>query len=167
FLRRLQANLLRATSDLGPVRVHQLPGRIVLDVAGRAELNAVMARLERVVGVANFALAERTTSSVEEMKRAAERVIADQSFTSFRITARRAFKTFPLPSMELNRILGADVLARHPLARVNLEHPGLNLHVEVLPGETFVYCDRRGGAGGLPVGSSGTVAALLSGGIDS
>ncbi len=41
------------------------------------------------------------------------------------------------------------------------------MHVEVLPGETFVYCDRRAGAGGLPVGSSGTVAALLSGGIDS
>jgi thiamine biosynthesis protein ThiI len=50
---------------------------------------------------------------------------------------------------------------------VNLERPDLNIHVEVLPGEAFVYCDRRPGAGGLPVGSGGTVAALLSGGIDS
>jgi thiamine biosynthesis protein ThiI len=41
------------------------------------------------------------------------------------------------------------------------------VHVEVLPGEAFVYADRDPGAGGLPVGASGTVAALLSGGIDS
>ncbi|PYN12221.1 MAG: tRNA 4-thiouridine(8) synthase ThiI, partial [Candidatus Rokuibacteriota bacterium] len=36
-----------------------------------------------------------------------------------------------------------------------------------MPAETFVYADRMEGPGGLPVGASGTVAALLSGGIDS
>ena len=50
---------------------------------------------------------------------------------------------------------------------MSLEEPELNVHVEVLPGEAFVYADRQAGAGGLPVGASGTVAALLSGGIDS
>ena len=67
----------------------------------------------------------------------------------------------------MNRALGAHVLARHPTCASSLEHPELNVHVEVLPGEAFVYGDRRPGPGGLPVGSSGTVAALLSGGIDS
>jgi thiamine biosynthesis protein ThiI len=66
----------------------------------------------------------------------------------------------------MNRVLGAHVLSRHP-TRVSLEHPELNVHVEVLPGQAFVYADRRPGPGGLPVGASGTVAALLSGGIDS
>ena len=55
-------------------------------------------------------------------------------FESFRITARRAFKTSPLSSLEMNRELGAHVLARHP-TRVSLEHPELNVHVEVLPGQ--------------------------------
>jgi thiamine biosynthesis protein ThiI len=96
-----------------------------------------------------------------------ERLIEGRAFASFRITARRAFKTFPLTSIELNRDLGAHVLARRPGCRVSLEQPELNVHVEVLPREAFVYCDRRPGAGGLPVGASGTVAALLSGGIDS
>jgi thiamine biosynthesis protein ThiI len=50
---------------------------------------------------------------------------------------------------------------------VNLEHPEVEIVVEVLPDETFVSLDRRPGPGGLPVGTSGTVAALLSGGIDS
>src|SRR5206468_1868232 len=48
-----------------------------------------------------------------------------------------------------------------------LREPELEIHVEVMPSETFVYVDRLPGPGGLPVGASGTVAALLSGGIDS
>ena len=68
--------------------------------------------------------------------------------------------------MELNRELGAFVLAR-VAARVDLGNPEVNIHVEVLPGEAFVYAGRTPGPGGLPVGSSGVVAALLSGGIDS
>jgi len=167
FLRYLQQNLGRATSDLGPARIVQLPGRIVLDLTGHPDPDTVRDRLARVPGVANLALAERTASSLEAMKGAVERATAGRDFGSFRITARRAFKTFPLSSVELNRALGAHVLSLHHGARVDLEHADLNVHVEVLPGETFVYCDRRPGTGGLPVGSSGTVAALLSGGIDS
>jgi thiamine biosynthesis protein ThiI len=167
FLRHLQQNLLRAVCDLGPVRVVQLPGRIMLDLAGHPDPDKVRERLDRVTGIANLALAERAASSLDAMKRAVERAVAGQPFGSFRITARRAFKTFPLSSMELNRVLGAHVLSLNPGARVDLEGPDLNVHVEVLPGETFVYRDRRPGVGGLPVGASGTVAALLSGGIDS
>jgi tRNA uracil 4-sulfurtransferase len=167
FLRQLQQNLLRATSDLGPVRVVQLSGRIMLDLAGHPDPDKVRDRLDRVSGIANFALAERMASSIEAMKLGVERALGGRTIGSFRITARRAFKTFPLSSVDLNRALGAHVLACRPGARVDLARPELNVHVEVLPGETFVYCDRRSGAGGLPVGASGTVAALLSGGIDS
>ncbi len=167
FLRHLQQNLLRATGDLGPVRVLQLSGRIVLDLGRVPDPAAVAARLDRVCGIANWALALRTSVSPEALKRAVERVIADRRFASFRITARRAFKTFPLTSTEMNRQLGAHVLTLRPECRVDLEQPECNVHVEVLPNEGFVYADRRRGVGGLPVGASGTVAALLSGGIDS
>ncbi|HET8577446.1 MAG TPA: tRNA uracil 4-sulfurtransferase ThiI [Methylomirabilota bacterium] len=167
FLRHLQQNLQRATADLGPVRVLQLPGRIVLDLAALPDPGVVAARVDRVCGIANWALALCTDVSMEALKRAVERVIAGRTFASFRITARRAFKTFPLTSTELNRELGAHVLALRPDCRVDLEHPECNVRVEVLPAEGFVYADRRPGVGGLPVGSSGTVAALLSGGIDS
>jgi thiamine biosynthesis protein ThiI len=167
FLRHLQQNLLRATGDLGPVRVEQLSGRIVLDLGRVTDPAVVAARLDRVCGIANWALALRTAVSPEALRQAVERVIADRQFVSFRITARRAFKTFPLTSTEINRQLGAHVLALRPDCRVDLEQPDCTVHVEVLPNEGFVYADRRRGAGGLPVGASGTVAALLSGGIDS
>jgi thiamine biosynthesis protein ThiI len=167
FLRRLQENLARAVSDLGPSRVIQLPGRIVLDLEGNANPEAVRERLDRVCGIANLALAVRTGSSMDSLKAAVDHVVDAQTFPSFRITARRAFKTFPLTSTDLNRELGAYVLAKRPEARVDLHHAALEIHVEVLPHQAFVYPDRRPGPGGLPVGSSGTVAALLSGGIDS
>jgi thiamine biosynthesis protein ThiI len=167
FLRHLQQNVRRAIGDLGPVSLEQLPGRIVLDLASHPDPARVRERLARVCGVANYSLALRTGVSREALRAAVGQVIASREFGSFRITARRAFKTFPMTSIEMNRDLGAHVLSLRPQCRVSLEQPECNVHVEVLPGEAFVYADRDPGAGGLPVGASGTVAALLSGGIDS
>jgi thiamine biosynthesis protein ThiI len=166
FLRHLLRNLERATADLGPTRIRQLSGRILLDLDGHERGEAVLGRVTRVCGVASAALAYRVASSVDPMKAATAAVIADRRFASFRISARRAFKTYPLTSVELNRELGAFVVGQTG-ARVDLRHPELEVHVEVLPAETFVYADRVPGPGGLPVGTAGTVAALLSGGIDS
>jgi thiamine biosynthesis protein ThiI len=169
FLRHLRANLERATCDLGPVRVVQLPGRILLDLEGNPRPQAVRDRAARVCGVASVALAERVASSLPAIQAAVARLLEGRRFATFRISARRAFKTYPMTSVELNRALGAFVLERAggQGIRVDLRRPELEIHVEVLPGETFVYAGPVPGPGGLPVGASGTVAALLSGGIDS
>ncbi|HEY7649817.1 MAG TPA: tRNA uracil 4-sulfurtransferase ThiI [Methylomirabilota bacterium] len=169
FLRHLNRNLAQSTSDLGPVRIRQLPGRILLDLATHEAPEAVRDRAAQVCGVSSVALGWRVESSVPAMEDAVGRVIEDRQFRSFRISARRAFKTYPMTSVELNRHLGAFVLERLKGSgvRVDLKQAELEIHVEVLPAETFVYADPVPGPGGLPVGASGTVAALLSGGIDS
>ncbi|MBI2218106.1 MAG: tRNA 4-thiouridine(8) synthase ThiI [Candidatus Rokubacteria bacterium] len=166
FLRHLARNLERATADVGPVRLRQLTGRIALELDDHPAPETVSERVRRVFGVANCALAYRVPSTVEAMRATVGALVEGRRFASFRITARRAFKTYPLTSVELNRELGAFVQSRTG-ARVDLHAPELTVHVEVLPQETFVYLDREPGPGGLPVGASGTVAALLSGGIDS
>ena len=166
FLRHLARNLERATSDVGPVRLRQLSGRILLDLDRNPNPEIVRDRAARVCGVASVALASRVPSSVDAMKDVIGQLLDGRRFASFRISARRAFKTYPLTSVELNRELGTFVVERSG-ARVDLHHAELEIHVEVLPAETFVYVNRVAGPGGLPVGASGTVAALLSGGIDS
>ena len=166
FLRHLARNLQRATADLGPVTLRQRPGRIVLDLDGHPEPDTVRDRVQRVCGVASVSLGYRTSSTLEAMQALIGRLVEGRTFRSFRITARRAFKTYPMSSVELNRALGAFVLGR-VATRVDLERPEVEIVVEVLPDEAFVSLDRRPGPGGLPVGASGTVAALLSGGIDS
>jgi thiamine biosynthesis protein ThiI len=166
FLRHLGRNLRRATSDLGPLTLRQVSGRVLLDLENHPDPDAVRDRVQRVFGVSSFAIAYRVASTVEAMKSIIAWLVEGQTFASFRITARRAFKTYPMTSVELNRELGAFVLER-VASRVDLRHPELEIHVEVMPAETFVYVHPVPGPGGLPVGASGTVAALLSGGIDS
>jgi len=166
FLRQLGRNLLRATGDLGRATLRQLSGRLLLDLDGTGDADAIRERVTRVCGVSSAAVAYRVPSTVEHMKAVIAELIEGRSFASFRISARRAFKTYPMTSVELNRVLGAFVLER-ARTRVDLHHPELTVHVEVLPSETFVYVDRLAGPGGLPVGTGGTVTALLSGGIDS
>jgi thiamine biosynthesis protein ThiI len=169
FLRHLQRNLLQATRDLGPLRLRQLPGRILLDLEGHPSPEAVRDRAARVFGVSSVALAWRVPSTLPAMKAAVAELVESRTFRTFRISARRAFKTYPMTSVELNRALGAFVLERlgRTDVRVDLESPDLDVRLEVLPQETMVYVDPTPGPGGLPVGVSGTVAGLLSGGIDS
>ena len=167
FLRHLARNLRAAIADLGPVSLRQRPGRIVLDLDEHPQPEAVRDRVLRVCGVASVSLGYRTSSTLPAMKSVIGRLVEGRQFATFRISARRAFKTYPMTSVELNRALGAFVLERVPTAKVNLERFDLEIVVEALPDEALVSLDRRPGPGGLPVGASGTVAALLSGGIDS
>ena len=166
FLRHLRRNVERVLTDTGPVAIEQLSGRILVDVDGHPSPELARDRVARVFGVASVTLAYRTPSTLEAMKAVLERLLEGRSFASFRITARRAFKTYPMTSVELNRALGAFVLER-VRTRVDLEHAEQEIHIEVMPAETYIALDRVEGPGGLPVGASGTVAALLSGGIDS
>ncbi|PYM14431.1 MAG: tRNA 4-thiouridine(8) synthase ThiI, partial [Candidatus Rokuibacteriota bacterium] len=147
FLRQLLRNLETATVDLGPRRIRQLTGRIVLALPDETNADEVTARVTRVFGVANCALGYQVPSQVDAMESAVERVIEGRRFETFRISARRAFKTYPLTSVELNRRLGAFVQRLRPV-RVDLHGAELDIHVEVLPAETFVYADRRPGPGG-------------------
>jgi thiamine biosynthesis protein ThiI len=167
FLRHLARNLRSATADLGPLVLRQRPGRIVLDLDDHPRPEAVRDRVLRVCGVASASLGYRTSATLDAMKSVIGRLVEGRQFASFRISARRAFKTYPMSSVELNRALGAFVLERVPTTRVSLERFEVEIVVEVLPDEAFVSLDRQPGPGGLPVGAGGTVAALLSGGIDS
>jgi thiamine biosynthesis protein ThiI len=166
FLRHLARNIRTATADLGPLTVRQLSGRIAVDLDDHPQPQAVRDRVQRVCGVASVTLGYRTAATLEAMRAVIGRLVEDRELGSFRISARRAFKSYPMTSVELNRALGAFVLER-VATRVDLDHPQVEIIVEVLPEEAFVALDRRPGPGGLPVGASGTVAALLSGGIDS
>mgnify|MGYP005811836543 CR=1 FL=1 len=166
FLRRLEANLLRATAGTGIRRVEERSGRMVLPVPDDAAWPAIRERLRCVFGIANFSLAERSELDLRALKAAVDRALEGRVFTSFRISTRRAYKQFPLNSEGVNRELGAYVLERTH-ARVRLEDPEATIHVEVLPRDIYVAFGREAGPGGLPVGVSGNVVALLSGGIDS
>ncbi|MBI4840009.1 MAG: tRNA 4-thiouridine(8) synthase ThiI [candidate division NC10 bacterium] len=166
FLRRLEANLLRATGEAGVRRVEQRSGRMVLYLGREADWEVIRGRLHSVFGIANFSLAERVEPDMGALKAAVGNALAGRTFRSFKVAARRAYKQFPLTSEDINRDLGAFVQAQTQAA-VDLEQPELTIHVEVLPRDLYFSFGREAGSGGLPVGVSGRVVSLLSGGIDS
>ncbi len=166
FVNQLVRNLKRATADFPVRRVQKLPGRLLLELAGENAVQEVSERVRRVFGVANCCSALRCDLDLEALKDTAAKALAGRPFQTFRVTARRAYKTFPLTSPQLNEILGTFVLERFP-ARVDLKNPELTLFVDILPKEAFIYLEKVPGPGGLPVGVAGRVIALLSGGIDS
>lgn len=166
FLRTLSRNLQHALCDLGPLEISKHPGRLVLALPASVPGAQLEERLKDVFGVANFARCETVPHDLGAIKHAVSRLLAGRSFRSFRITSRRAFKELPWNSLTLNAVLGTHVLEQHDTC-VDLDHPELTIHVEVIPRVALVYLDKIPGAGGLPVDSGGTVLSLLSGGIDS
>ena len=89
---------------------------------------------------------------------------ADESFA---IRVNRADKRFPVRTSDLERQLGAAIIRQGKWQRVNLNAPEQTFAVDIYPEGVYVHSERRPGPGGLPVGSSGHVTSLLSGGIDS
>ena len=166
FVRLLIRNLKAALQGLDHGRLENLPGRLAIPIGDDLPWPEVRERLRHVFGVANFALAHRVPADLDAITARIAEGIQGLTFPSFRITARRADKSFRLTSEQINREVGAFVKARTGAA-VNLTAPALTIFVEILGPEAFVYWERVPGPMGLPVGTSGTVACLLSGGIDS
>ncbi len=166
FTDLLKRNLLAAVKDLGPKEICSLPARLLLTLKSDVPRATLIERMSAVFGVANFSIVERTERDLDALCRRILESLNGERFESFRIETQRGDKTFALTSPEINRRLGAAVKEKTG-ARVDLEHPQCTVNVEILPRDAFFGFNKIAGAGGLPVGASGRVVSLLSGGIDS
>ncbi len=172
FEKQLVRNLRETLAGLGVTRVGSLPGRIRVTLGEDTDWAQVKARLSRVFGIAHFALARavKIDPDIQNTLRALKAAVAEDmsglSFSTFRISTKRADKRFPMTSMELDCEIGehAQQVTGKP---VSLRHPDLTVAIEVLADHAYVSLHKEPGAGGLPVGVSKRVACLLSGGIDS
>ena len=170
FVEQLKQNLRAVFADYGlgalrsegPRIITRLPAQITDEVAGE--------RASLIFGLQNFSISHAVALDIEAIKRQAVAIAADARAkiptTTFRISARRAEKRFALNSMEIDRLVGAEVASALPL-KVDLENPGLNISIEILPNAAYVSAGKLPGGGGLPVGITGRGLVLLSGGIDS
>ena len=154
----------------GQFDVHKSQARIYVDCEGDYDYEDTVEHLKRVFGIVGICpvvrmedqgfekLKEDVVSYVDEM-------YPDKNLT-FKVEARRARKTYPKTSMEINCDLGEVILEAFPETKVDVHHPDVMLNVE-LRNEIYVYSQIIPGAGGMPVGTNGKAMLLLSGGIDS
>src|SRR5574341_1339767 len=149
FEAKLVDALKLALRGLGFKKVKRLQGRLLVEFRGEIAWDEARRRLARVFGVSHFARARRTAPDLEALRAAigeALGTIPVESIQTFAIVSRRADKSFPLTSMELNRELGRFVQERTGWP-VSIESPQLPIHVSILPGEAFFAFDRLPGAG--------------------
>ena len=167
FLARLVRNLRHAVRDLDVKTVRALMGRIELVLGPTASREQVGDRIRHTFGIANFSYARRmTTLDLDDIAKAILADLDDRTCSSFRVSVRRADKRFPMTSPQVEREIGGRIKEARGWT-VNLEQPELTVHVELLTKEAFYFFGKERGPGGLPTGTAGRVACLLSGGIDS
>jgi tRNA uracil 4-sulfurtransferase len=166
FVARLARNLRTATKGTGVREVRVLMGRIELALEPSADWSVVRDRVSCVFGVANFAKAGSAPLDVDAISQAILADLGQPQVSTFRVSARRADKRYPLTSPQIEREVGGRIKEARGW-KVDLGNPELTIFVEALTDEAFYYFGKEPGAGGLPAGTSGRVACLLSGGIDS
>ena len=175
FLGRLVRNLRRALSDLDVRTVRALMGRVEVVLGPGAVPSEVSERISRVFGIANFSYANSTpldyarsdvSGDLDSIAKAILTDLGDRTCTSFRVSARRADKRFPMTSPQIEREVGGRIKEARGWT-VNLDDPELVIHVELLTNQAFYFFGKERGPGGLPTGTAGRVVCLLSGGFDS
>jgi thiamine biosynthesis protein ThiI len=166
FIQALVRNIKTALAGLHVTSVRSVMGRIELELGPDASWDAVRERLRRVFGIANFSYANRGPHDFAALASAILAEIGDTSVASFRVSVTRADKRLPFTSPQAEREVGGLIKEATGWA-VNLQHPALTIHIEMMTEGALYFLGKEPGAGGMPSGTGGRVACLLSGGIDS
>ena len=183
FIRVLVRNLHVALAGLDVRAIRSVMGRIEIELGGdppsaerpapNAEPRApsvvwdeVRDRVRRIFGIANFSYGGRAPLDLRALAETILADLEDRHPESFRVSVRRADKRFPLTSPQIEREVGGRIEEAKGW-RVDLDHATFTIHIEMLSDGAFYFFGKESGAGGLPTGTGGRVACLLSGGIDS
>jgi thiamine biosynthesis protein ThiI len=175
FVQQLVRNLRLATGGLGVRSVRSAMGRIEVELASPIDAGSLAAsqawrelrdRIGHVFGIANFSYAGRAPHDFAALAAAILEDLGDIDAASFRVDARRADKQLPFTSPVVEREVGG-LIKQAKGWPVSLDDPAFTIRIEMMPDHALYSFGKEAGAGGLPTGTSGRVACLLSGGIDS
>ena len=154
----------------GKFFVRKEQGRIFVETESAFDYDEVIVALQRVFGIVGIcpmvqAADEGFDKLAETVNDYLRKVYGDREM-SFKVNARRAKKSYPRTSMEINADLGERILAAFPNMKVDVHKPDVMLDVEIRD-QIYIYSQIIPGPGGMPVGTNGKPMLLLSGGIDS
>ncbi|MFZ0619288.1 MAG: tRNA uracil 4-sulfurtransferase ThiI [Candidatus Acidiferrales bacterium] len=171
FLGKLHTALRRSLAGIPVERIEQPGDRFVVRLGEGAPLEAAIERVNRVLGVAFYAVARPVERSIEALCEAAWSEVEGLEFANFAVRSKRGDKSFPQTSMQIDASVGRFLLdrlrARGRNVRVRLNDPALTCYIEITPGPALVYARKIPGTGGLPANTAGKMTCLLSGGYDS
>lgn len=166
FEKKLMENIDRSLEGVEYGKIRKIQGRIILELEEKSDVRKIEELLQKVFGIAFFAFCFTTEANMEKIKELVGDRSELESGTKVKVSSNRADKTLPFTSMDVNRELGAYLTKRFE-AKISLTEPQKQIFVELVRGKAYLFDKKFKGLYGLPVGVSGKVLHLLSGGIDS
>ena len=163
FFRSLVRKIRHALRGTGSnVWIHD--GRILVD--GFEDLETVTDRVTRVFGVHSVCPAVEMPK--EDFDAICDKAVemTDGLSGTFKVNARRSDKRYPMNSPAINEEAGYRILQAHPKLKVDVHNPEHVVNIEIRD-QAYLYVKVIPAVGGMPVGTNGNAALLLSGGIDS
>ena len=166
----LLKNIRRRLQDAGDFSVSSRQSTIYVEPKdSAADLDLAEERVSKVFGVVGYARAGVCEKDLAAICQRAGEYLSEELETAstFKVECKRSDKQFPYKSPEVSAEVGHHLLEQFPHLRVDVHHPDVIVRVEVRERYAFVHGDTRPGAGGIPVGTGGKAAVLISGGLDS
>ena len=170
FERTLMKNLKKSLETLGEINIRNAQSTIYIEPVSEAyDFDEALTRVSKVFGIAAFSRCCVVSKDMESILKTAPVYLEDtmRKIKTFKVEAKRADKTFPLKSPEICAEVGGALLEAFPHLSVDVHNPDEIITVEVRDFAAYIRAGQIRGAGGLPVGTAGKAAILISGGIDS
>lgn len=170
FENQLVKNMKQRLHDLGKIRYVQSQSTIMVEpIDERVDLDEAFRRLKKIFGIAGLSRCAAVEKDMAAILPAACEYLRDELLfaKTFKVEAKRSDKKFPFNSPQICMELGGVILENYPHLKVDVHNPDLIVNVEVRDHYAYIHGNQHKGAGGMPVGSAGQAAILISGGIDS
>ena len=170
FEDRLIKNIKHRLHFVGSCRVRNVQSTItVTPLFDDVDIDEVEECISRIFGIAAYSRACAVEKDLEKIKSAAAEYLAEHfsRIGCFKVEAKRSDKSFPYKSPEIAREVGGFLADTFPEVAVDVHDPDAVVTVEIRDSEAYIHSEIKRGAGGIPVGTGGKAAILISGGIDS
>ncbi len=163
-------NLKVALQSCGENTIRKAQSTIYIEPCDDSfDFDEALDRVSKVFGIAAFSRARVCEKDMECILNSAQEYLEEtmKKAKTFKVEAKRADKRFPFKSPEISASVGAALLSKFNHLRVDVHNPDVIVTVEVRDYAAYIRAEQLHGAGGLPVGTAGKAAILISGGIDS
>lgn len=169
FEAALMKHIKYRIGHLGDFEIQLSQSTITITPKSEVDLDEVVEKIGKVFGIVAFSracVAEKNMDSILNVAGEYLQMELEQART-FKVESKRSDKAFPLKSPELSATVGEYLMGKFPHLTVDVHNPELTVTVEVRDHAAYVRGGVIPGAGGIPTGTGGKAALLISGGIDS
>lgn len=163
-------NIKTSLKALGNVNIKKAQSTIMVEpVDDNFDFEGALDRMSKIFGIARFSRAAVCEKNMSEIIKKTITYLESNlnDIKTFKIEAKRSDKKFEHTSPEICSIVGSALLQAYPHLKVDVHTPDCTIIIEIRDYAAYIHCEQIKGAGGMPVGTGGNSAILISGGIDS